>query len=160
MHKKILCLCLILWSTIALADVSVGGFASLKKKQVNWRTGPGERYPIQWVYQEQGYPVKVLDSYDIWRQVQEADGSIGWVHKNMLTDKRTVLVQEEGTLLHKPDVSGRPVAVVEPGTIGRIVKCPAEQEYCLLVFRYQGKEVKGWLSRAVVWGLVPSEEID
>jgi len=119
-------------------------FASLKKKEVNWRTGPGERYPIQWIYQEQGYPVKVLDTYDIWRQVQEADGTIGWVHKRMLSDKRTVLVRQEGQLLKKPNADARVMALVEVGTIGKVERCPADSSYCQLVFTYQGKYVKGW----------------
>ena len=137
-----------------------GDFASLKKKQVNWRTGPGEKYPIQWIYQEQGYPVKVLDTYDIWKQVQEADGSIGWVHEKMVSDKRTVLVQEDGNLMNKPAVDSQTIAVVETGVVGRIIRCPAEYSYCLLAFKYQNKEVKGWFPRNAVWGLNPNEEID
>ena len=38
-------------------------YASLKYDQVNLRTGPGERYPIMWVYQEKNFPVEVLDSF-------------------------------------------------------------------------------------------------
>jgi len=137
-----------------------GEFASLKKKQVNWRTGPGERYPIQWIYQEQGYPVKVLDTYDIWKQVQEADGSIGWVHEKMLSDKRTVLVQEEGSLTDKPQSDSRTIAYVETGTIGRVIRCPLEYKYCLLAFKYQDKDIKGWFPKNLVWGIDPKEEID
>lgn len=137
-----------------------GDYASLKKKQVNWRTGPGEKYPIRWIYQEQGYPVKVLDTYDIWKQVQEADGSIGWVHEKMISDKRTALVREEGVLTDKPALDGRPIAIVEVGSVGRIIKCPAEESYCLMAFKYQDKDVKGWFNKKAVWGLKPNEEID
>ena len=135
-------------------------FASLRRNEVNWRSGPGERYPIKWIYQEQGYPVKVLDTYDVWRQVTEADGSVGWVHRNMLSNRRTVLVQEEGNLVTKPDVGARVVAVVQPGTIGRIARCPADVGYCLLAFSYEGKDVKGWFPRRFVWGVMPDEEIE
>ena len=87
-------------TTSAVAtDTDTYTYSSLRHSEVNWRSGPGERYPIKWIYQEQGYPVRVLDTYDNWRQVQEADGSIGWVHKNMLSSRRTVLVQEEGSLI-------------------------------------------------------------
>jgi len=137
-----------------------GDFASLKKKQVNWRTGPGEKYPIRWIYQEQGYPVKVLDTYDIWKQVQEADGSIGWVHEKMVSDRRTVLVQEEGVLTDKPMSDSHTIAVVEAGVVGRVIRCPAEYKYCLLSFKYQDKDIKGWFPRSAVWGLHPNEEID
>ena len=52
-------------------------YASLKKDQVNLRTGPGDRYPIMWVYQEKNYPVEVLESFEHWRQIREVDGTIG-----------------------------------------------------------------------------------
>ena len=150
---------LILLCGIAFAAED-GEFASLKKKQVNWRAGPGEKYPIRWIYQEQGYPVKILDTYDIWKQVQEADGSIGWVHEKMVSDKRTVLVQEDGNLTDKPALDSHTIAVVETGTIGRVIRCPAEYKYCLLSFKYQDKDIKGWFPRQAVWGLYPDEEID
>jgi len=150
---------ILLWGTMAGASDEIY-FASLKKKEVNWRTGPGEKYPIQWVYQEQGYPVKVLDTYDIWRQVQEADGTIGWVHKKMLSDKRTVLVRQEDNLIKKPQKDSRVIAVVEVGSIGKVNQCPAGYDYCQLVFTYQGKDVKGWFPRRSVWGLETGEEID
>jgi len=150
---------LLFWGTMAGAS-DEEYYASLKKKEVNWRTGPGERYPILWVYQEQGYPVKVLDTYDIWRQVEEADGTIGWVHKKMLSDKRTVLVRTEGVLLKKPEKESKTIAVVETGTIGKIDRCPAGSAYCQIIFTYQGKEIKGWFPRQSVWGLDAGEEID
>lgn len=153
------CLILVLFAGGALATEE-GDFASLKKKQVNWRSGPGEKYPIRWIYQEQGYPVKVLDTYDIWKQVQEADGSIGWVHEKMVSDKRTILVQEEGPLTSKPSPDSSMIAMVEKGVVGRVVRCPAEYNYCLLSFKYQEKDVKGWFPRQAVWGLHPHEEID
>ena len=150
---------ILLWGTVAEASDEYY-FASLKKREVNWRTGPGERYPIQWIYQEQGYPVKVLDTYDIWRQVQEADGTIGWVHKRMLSDKRTVLVQKEGNLIAKPRADAQIIALIEVGTVGKINRCPADSLYCQLTFSYQGEEIKGWFPRDLVWGLEPKEEID
>ena len=63
-----------------LARAENEGFSSLKSDKVNLRTGPGERFPIQWVYQEKHYPVEVLDYFDIWRQIRELDGTIGWVN--------------------------------------------------------------------------------
>lgn len=147
-------------SAIVMQAHADGRFVSLKKDEVNLRTGPGERYPILWVYQERGYPVKVLDEFDIWRQVQEADGSIGWVHKNMLSDRRTALVQEEGPLTNKPDINARTVAVVQTGTIGKILQCPAETPYCLLSFHYQQRDIKGWFPRDSFWGVDSGEEIN
>ena len=104
--------------------------------------------------------MRVLDAYDIWRQVQEADGSIGWVHKNMLSTRRTVLIREEGNLINKPQPTAQTIAIVQPGTIGQIERCPASTNYCLLSFQYNNSDVKGWFPRSYVWGIDTNEEID
>ena len=31
-------------------------FVSLRSDEVNMRTGPGRRYPVEWVYRRQGQP--------------------------------------------------------------------------------------------------------
>ena len=149
---------LLLTGTVGRADAVQ--YASLKKSEVNWRTGPGEKYPIQWVYREVGYPVRVLDAYDVWRQVQDVAGTVGWVHQNMLTDRRTVLVRQEGVLTRKPDNKSKPVAFVEPETVARVLKCPEHTDKCLLSFRFQDEEYKGWFPRRLVWGLNDLEIID
>lgn len=158
--NKYFLLFFIIFALPVLSNTSDEYYASLSKQQVNWRSGPGKKYPIKWIYQEMGYPVKVLDAYDIWRQVQEADGSRGWVHKNMLSSRRTVLIREEGNLINKPQNPAQTIAIVQPGTIGQIERCPANTKYCLLSFSYQDKEVKGWFPRTYVWGIDDNEEID
>lgn len=161
MNKILLCFFVMFAFPMSVFGNAEGEYyASLKKAEVNWRSGPGKKYPIKWIYQEAGYPVKVLDTYDIWRQVQEADGSRGWVHKNMLSTRRTVLIREEGNLINKPLTTAQTIAIVQPGTIGQIERCPANTNYCLLAFRYNDKEVKGWFPRSYVWGIDENEEID
>jgi len=158
MNKTLAFLFLMLWGCAAVAGEEK--YASLKKDEVNWRYGPGRNSPIKWTYREKGYPVKVLGEYDVWRQVEDIEGEKGWVLQTMLSDKRTVLVQEEGNLTDKPALSGRVIAVVEPGVLGRVVKCPVDSKYCLLSFVHDTKQVKGWFPRGFVWGLTADEEID
>lgn len=151
----VFCLC-------ALSCLADGNhqYLSLKKDEVNWRRGPGDRFPIEWVYQEKGYPVLMLDKYDHWYQVQESDGSIGWVHQTMLSNKRTALVQEEGNLTNKPTIDSQVVAVAQPGTIGKIERCPKEYQFCLLSFKNKGTTIKGWFPRSYLWGIDINEDID
>ena len=135
------------------------GFASLKSDKVNLRTGPGERFPIQWVYQERHYPVEVVDSFDIWRQIREMDGTIGWVNEKMLSKDRYVVIQEEEKLLDTPSVSGRVVAYVQPGVIARVHSCPSG-DFCRIRFTYEDRKVEGWFPRRFVWGLADGEIIE
>ena len=64
-------------------------FVSLRADEVNMRTGPGVRYPIDWVYARQGLPVQVIGEFEAWRQIRDSEGSTGWVHRTMLSGRRT-----------------------------------------------------------------------
>ena len=74
------------------AEEKVPRFASLRADEVNLRTGPGERYPVEWVYQRKGLPVEVTAQSDVWRRVRNSDGTEGWVHERMLTSSRSQVV--------------------------------------------------------------------
>lgn len=67
-------------------------FASLRADKVNMRAGPGERYPIQWVYHRRGLPVQIEREFDVWRLVEDADGVKGWVHQATLAGARDFVV--------------------------------------------------------------------
>ena len=143
-------------SAQAAEHISVPRFVSLRHNQVNLRTGPGNRYPILWVYQEKGYPVEVIDEYELWRQIREVDGTTGWVHRTQITGVRHALVLEECTLTNAPRVNGKTVAIAQKGTIGRILKCPKSSDYCLLDFG----QAKGWMAKNMFFGLYKDEIID
>ncbi|HXV73993.1 MAG TPA: hypothetical protein VD713_04625, partial [Sphingomonadales bacterium] len=49
--------------TLPLGEPALGAsglplprFASLAAGEANLRAGPGEQYPVQWVYRKKGYP--------------------------------------------------------------------------------------------------------
>ena len=135
------------------------GFYSLGYDKVNLRAGPAERFPIKWVYQERNYPVEVIDSFEHWRQIREADGTIGWIHQKMLKETRYVVVEEEDKLLASPNVLSKVVAYVQPGVLGRIRTCP-QGDYCLLQFTYENRKLEGWFPRRFVWGIYEGEIIE
>jgi len=135
------------------------GFYSLKSDLVNLRAGPAERFPIVWVYQERNYPVEVIDTFEMWRQIREADGTIGWIHEKMLKPTRYVVIQEEDKLLSSPSVSGKVIAYVQPGVVAHVRSCPAG-DYCLLQFVDKDRKIEGWFPRRLVWGLYEGEVIE
>ncbi|RFD20846.1 hypothetical protein DY926_03610, partial [Komagataeibacter melaceti] len=67
-------------------------FAALRADEVNLRTGPGQRYPIDWVYHRRGLPVKIEREFDVWRLVEDADGQKGWVQQATLVGTRTFVI--------------------------------------------------------------------
>ena len=135
-----------------------GEYASLKFDEVNMRTGPGERFPIKWVYQEKHYPIEVLDRFELWRQVRDKEGEIGWMHQNMLTKKRYALITQEATLLKKTDDT-KAVAVLQPGVIAKLDRCP-KGDYCRITVYSDDEKYSGWYLRSNLWGLDLGEIVE
>ncbi len=131
-------------------------FVSLRADKVHMRTGPGMRYPIEWVYQREKLPVEIIAEYKQWRKVRDWTNAQGWVHQSMLAGTRTLVVTETiRTLYSEPSPQSRPVARVEPGVVGNIIQCPGQNDWC----HVRLGEQKGWLPRADFWGLQPDEVV-
>ncbi|MCP5118245.1 MAG: hypothetical protein GY953_46110, partial [bacterium] len=64
---------------IGPSGLPVPRFVSLKSSRVNVRVGPGESYGIAWVFVKPGLPIEVVQEYDNWRRIRDADGAMGWV---------------------------------------------------------------------------------
>jgi SH3-like domain-containing protein len=131
-------------------------FASLKTDEVNLRSGPGLRYPIDWVYKRRDLPVEIQREFEVWRLITDEDGVKGWVHQATLVGRRTFIVKDAEQTLRddaKPDAG--PVARLKPGVVGRIRSCEANADWC----QVQVGEYRGWLPRAAFWGTYPGEAI-
>ncbi len=127
-------------------------FAALRSDEVNVRTGPGVRYPIDWVFTRKTLPVQITAEVDTWRKIRAVDGTEGWVHQSMLTGRRTALITGEVRTLHQKNDPATPaVAMVEPGVIGQLLEC--RDAWCRLDVQGQ----KGWLPRDEFWGALPAE---
>ncbi len=133
-------------------------FVSLRVSSANLRTGPGERFPIEWVYQKKGLPVELLKKYDIWRKIRDYEGTEGWVHRRMLTDNRTVMTQnaDQSVLYDEEDTSSAIIAFIDPLVIGRLQECPNKSLFCKVAF----PGATGWILRENLYGLYPAETIE
>lgn len=135
-------------------------FVSLKSGRVNSRIGPGPNYPVDWLYLKSGLPMEIIQEYDNWRRVRDADGSEGWINQSLLSGRRTAIAApwQRGKdirieLLAEPYPDASKVAVVEPGAIGSIKACNGL--WCEMTFAGHS----GWLSQRLVWGAYPGETI-
>jgi SH3-like domain-containing protein len=82
----------------AEAGLALPRFVSLRSDEVNLRTGPGTNYPVEWVYVRRGLPVEIIAEFDNWRKVRDIEGTVGWIHKSLLSGKRmAVILGEEET---------------------------------------------------------------
>jgi len=144
----------------SVADAEMGlrlpRFASLRATQVNLRSGPGVRYPIEWVYLQRDLPVEIIQEFDHWRKVRDWEGTEGWMHRSMLSGARSVRVIGPITPLRAAAEPGSSeVARLEGGVIGRLLSCPKGSAFC----RIEAGGHAGWLPRAAVWGVYRGETV-
>jgi len=144
----------------ALADLDATGlkvprFVSLQSDRVNLRTGPGRRYPIQWVLTRRDMPVEIIAQFENWRRIREWDGTIGWVQQQMVSGKRHAVVEKGGNrpVHRQPDPDSAVIARAEPGVIARLAECRGA--WC----RIETAQVSGWMRRADLWGVYPDEDV-
>jgi SH3-like domain-containing protein len=130
-------------------------FASLRSDEVNVRTGPGTRYPVDWVFKRKGMPVEIVAEFENWRKIRDWQGASGWVHQSLLTGKRGFIISGKTASLHKtPAASADVVARLEPEVMGEIRSCAGD--WC----RVKVSGVSGWIERSGMWGVYKSEPIN
>lgn len=130
-------------------------YVSQRVSQASLREGPGYAYKILWVYRHKGYPFKENARFDIWRRVTAADGTVGWLNGQLLSDVRTVLVtgKTRAEIRKSVEADSKLVGLAEPDSVLTLKDC--EAEYC----RVRAKSVDGWIARSRIWGVDPGEGI-
>lgn len=153
-----------------VTSLPIPRFVSLKRNEVNMRRGPGDDHPIVWKYVRRNMPVEITNEYDLWRQVRDMDGQVGWISANMLSgEPRFVVVRtKNGKALNpaptnnpeagwpmrrRPDMKAKTVAIVEPGVVAEIRHCP--DEWCEI----KAGGTTGWIERVALWGVYPDEKV-
>ncbi len=143
-------------SQTASSGLPLPRFVSLRSEEVNMRTGPGVRYPVDWVYKRRNMPMEVIAEFGTWRKVRDVQGTEGWIHQSMLSNRRMLAVTgQTRTLRAEADSKAPSVARIEPGAVGEAVQCPERSGWCSVTI---GK-YKGWLRRVEFWGVYPKEKI-
>ncbi|MEE8172466.1 MAG: SH3 domain-containing protein [Alphaproteobacteria bacterium] len=130
-------------------------FVSLKAAEVNLRTGPGTRYPIDWVYQRRALPVEIINEFGNWRRVRDSEGTMGWIHRALLSGRRTALVAPPERMFHRaPDADAPAVFRAAPGVLVNIISC--DGAWC----HVERGDAKAWTRQGGLWGVYPGELIE
>ena len=130
-------------------------WAVISVSEINLRTGPGKRYPIDWVLRKKGLPVEITQEFDSWRMVREPGGAKGWVSRTMLSSTHNVMIQSgDQSLLAKPDDGARVIARLQKGVIGRALIC--RPQWC----QVKVESYEGWVPKDTLWGVYPQENFE
>jgi SH3-like domain-containing protein len=131
-------------------------WASLAGERANVRMGPGENYPIKFVYHKKGLPVEIVQEFDNWRKIRDFEGEEGWVKQTLLSGNRFVMIKSDD-LIHMrsaPDKQSRLVSRIEPRVIAALDRC--DDAFC----RISVGGYKGWVERNLLIGIYAGEKLD
>ncbi|MGI9417297.1 MAG: SH3 domain-containing protein [Geminicoccaceae bacterium] len=131
-------------------------FVSLDSDQdeVNVRFGPGQQYPINWIFARPGVPLEIVAEFDNWRKIKDYEGAEGWISARLLSGRRTIMIQGDiRDLKRTANSEARVLLRAEPGVIGKLMEC--RNDWCRVEIEGQ----RGWLLRGEFWGTLPGETL-
>jgi len=126
-------------------------FVSLKSGEINARTGPGETYPIRWLYQRKNLPVEVTAEFKLWRRIKDFDGEQSWVHEAMLSSRRYAIISHDTNAYADKDGGGSAAARFKRGVQVKVDSC--RKDYCQVDYG----QVEGWVQKKDLWGVYDKE---
>lgn len=141
--------------TVRGSGLPVPRFVTLKSDEVNMRAGPGTEYPVLWQYRKEGLPLRVEAEFGVWRKVVDHDETTGWMHHSVLSLKRQALVTASSArIFASPESNAALLAVAERNALIELQSCPTQ--WC----KVTAGEIRGWVSRTALWGLLDGEVLN
>jgi SH3-like domain-containing protein len=139
----------------AVTNLPLPRFVSLKGNTGNARRGPGMSHRVDWVFTQEGMPLRVTAEYENWRRIEDAEGFGGWVHYALLSGTRSVVVSADRVALRSDAAAeASVVAEAEHGVVGRLLACAPD--WC----RVDLAGYRGWAPKAALWGVAADEVVD
>lgn len=157
MNKKYFLLTIFLSYIFIITDTKsaqqiqeVNYFASLRTNETNVRSGPGSNYPIKYSFKVKNLPIKVVSEYDNWCEIEDYEGSKGWIAQNLITKKRHILTYSKKNLIEmfsKKDFKSKKIFNIENYVVGEFIRC--EDIWCAIKI----KDRKGWVFSEDLFGI-------
>ena len=63
----------------AQSDPELPYWASISVDEARMRKGPSPDVPVIWEYRRKDLPVKVIARHELWRKIEDPDGTQGWM---------------------------------------------------------------------------------
>ncbi len=120
---------------------------SVKKDNVNVRSGPGTTYPVA-MELFKGYPLKVIEKKGDWLKIKDFEEDSGWIYSPLVAPGSTVIVngKESINMRAKPNTTASIVATVDRGVV--LTKLSTQGKW-VKVRHSQG--TTGWIYRPLLW---------
>ncbi len=120
---------------------------SVKKDNVNVRSGPGTTFPVS-MELFQGYPLKVIEKNGDWLKITDFENDTGWIYGSLVEPASTVIVNGKKSInmRSQPNTSASIVATVDRGVV---LKKIASEGKWIKVSHSQG--ATGWIYGPLLW---------
>lgn len=140
-------------------------FVSTRSNPINVRVGPGTKYDISWNYLVSGVPVEIIQEFDTWRKIRDADGSEGWVHQSLLVGTRLgyaapLIANGEVALRTNRAEDANIRARLAAGVKVQLQEC--DGAWCAVAAGQPGERASfsGYVRQEEIWGVYPDEVFD
>ncbi len=137
---------------VVQTSAAVAEMVSISGNNVNMRSGAGKKYKVLWKLGE-GFPLKVLRRSGSWIRVQDFEGTIGWVNKNVVQKTPHMIVKVHKKSKKQINVrsgSGTNNRIVAKAYYGVVFKTLQQKSGWVKVQHEKG--VTGWVKRSLLWG--------
>lgn len=118
---------------------------SAKSNRINIRVGPGDRYPIAWVYEKKYLPFKIVSSFYDWYKIEDISKEQGWVHKSLVSFKKTALTTKNTILYCSDSTDSKKIAKIEPMCLFFVLGEKGD------FIKVKKDEFKGWILKCDLW---------
>lgn len=142
------------------SGLPVPRFVSVKSKPTRVRFGPSRNHDIAWTFERAAIPIEIIQEFDNWRRIRDADGDSGWMHSSLLTGQRTVIVSpwvkdplKTIDAYASASLSGRVQFMLQPNVLAEVQECNGTA--CLL----KGADWRGWVDQNQLWGVYRGERV-
>ena len=139
----IVSLSLLAFAQAALAKEMV----SVNTAQANMRSGASNKHSVLWALSK-GYPLEVTQRSGNWLEVRDFENDTGWVYRSSVGKNPFVIVKAGvANVRGAPSTNSRILGKAE---YGEVLGTLEQRSNWVKVRRDSG--MKGWISRALVWG--------
>lgn len=149
--KKILGLTIFLFLCV-VSVAHAAEYASIKKDGVNVRSGPSTSNEVRWEVFK-GFPMEILKRDGEWANCRDYEGDSGWIHKDLLSKNKTVIVKKKKVNLRNVPNTGnnsKIIAIVKYGVVFDVLDKRGDW---LRVKHADG--TKGWIYNTLIWPANP-----
>jgi SH3-like domain-containing protein len=143
------CLFLTAASTLQAAE-----YASVKSNGVNVRSGPSTDKDVRWEVFK-GFPMEILERENGWVKCRDFEGDSGWIHSDLLSDNKTVIVKKKKINLRNVPNTGKDSKILAVVKYGVVFKAISKDGEWLKVRHSDSTE--GWIHQKLIW---PSDPLD